>query len=62
MNSVGIDISKHEMQSLASILPEYLAVMDMFGVGPTLDPQFIAENRRYTPLLLEESIGGLCRP
>ena len=34
---------KHEMQSLASMLPEYPVVMDMFGVGPTLGPQLIAE-------------------
>lgn len=34
---------KHEMQSLASVLPEYPVVMDMFGVGPTLGPQLIAE-------------------
>ena len=27
---------KHEMQSLASMLPEYPVDMDMFGVGPTL--------------------------
>ena len=31
------------MQSLASVLPEYPVVMDLFGVGPTLDPQLIAE-------------------
>lgn len=34
---------KQEMQSLASQLPEYPVVMDMFGVGPTLGPQLIAE-------------------
>lgn len=34
---------KQEMQSLASKLPEYPVVMDMFGVGPTLGPQPIAE-------------------
>ena len=34
---------KHEMQSLASMLPEYPVVMDMFGVGPTLGPKLIAE-------------------
>ena len=34
---------KQEMQTLASRLPEYPVVMDMFGVGPTLGPQLIAE-------------------
>src|SRR5699024_3050928 len=32
-----------EMQSLASCLPEYPVVMGMFGVGPTLGPQLLAE-------------------
>lgn len=34
---------KQEMQSLASSLPEYPVVMKMFGVGPTLGPQLMAE-------------------
>ena len=34
---------KKEMQALASSLPEYLVVMKMFGVGPTLGPQLMAE-------------------
>ena len=34
---------KQEMQSLAASLPEYPVVMEMFGVGPTLGPQLIAE-------------------
>ena len=41
--SAALVALKHEMQSLASMLPEYPAVMDMFGVGPTLGPQLIAE-------------------
>ena len=41
--SAALAALKHEMQSLASVLPEYPAVMDMFGVGPTLGPQLIAE-------------------
>ena len=41
--SAALAALKHEMQSLASMLPEYPAVMDMFGVGPTLGPQLIAE-------------------
>ena len=31
------------MQSLTASLPEYPVVMEMFGVGPTLGPQLIAE-------------------
>ena len=31
------------MQSLAASLPEYPVVMEMFGVGPTLGPQLMAE-------------------
>ena len=41
--SAALVALKQEMQSLASTLPEYPVVMDMFGVGPTLGPQLIAE-------------------
>ena len=41
--SAALAALKHEMQSLASMLPEYPAVMDLFGVGLTLGPQLIAE-------------------
>ena len=41
--SAALTALKQEMQSLASMLPEYPVVMDMFGVGPTLGPQLIAE-------------------
>lgn len=34
---------KKEMQTLATQLPEYPIVMGMFGVGPTLGPQLMAE-------------------
>lgn len=34
---------KKEMLTLASSLPEYPVVMKMFGVGPTLGPQLMAE-------------------
>jgi len=34
---------KQEMQTLASSLPEYPVVMNMYGVGETLGPQLIAE-------------------
>lgn len=36
--STALAALKHEMQSLASMLPEYPVVMDLFGVGPTLGP------------------------
>lgn len=41
--SAALAALKQEMQSLASQLPEYPVVMEMFGVGPTLGPQLIAE-------------------
>ena len=41
--SAALAALKHEMQALASMLPEYPVVMDMFGVGPTLGPRLIAE-------------------
>lgn len=41
--SAALVALKHEMQALASMLPEYPVVMDMFGVGPTLGPQLMAE-------------------
>lgn len=34
---------RSEMQSLAASLPEYPVVMGMFGVGPALGPQLMAE-------------------
>ncbi len=34
---------QHEMLTLASQLPEYPVVMQMFGVGPVLGPQLMAE-------------------
>ena len=34
---------KKERQTLAAQLPEYPVVMEMFGVGPTLVPQLMAE-------------------
>lgn len=41
--STALAALKQEMQSLSSQLPEYPVVMKMFGVGPTLGPQLIAE-------------------
>lgn len=41
--SHSVETYRAEMNRLASMLPEYPVVMDMFGVGPTLGPQLIAE-------------------
>lgn len=41
--SAALAALKLEMQSLASSLPEYSVVMRMFGVGPALGPQLMAE-------------------
>ena len=38
-----ISAIQHEMLTLASQLPEYPVVMRMFGVGPVLGPQLMAE-------------------
>ncbi len=34
---------RQKMQSLAATLPEYLVVMEKYGVGPSLGPQLMAE-------------------
>ncbi len=41
--SAALVTLRNEMQSLAASLPEYPVVMGMFGVGPTLGPQLMAE-------------------
>lgn len=41
--SAALAALKQEMLTLASLLPEYPVVMEMFGVGPTLGPQLMAE-------------------
>lgn len=41
--SAALAAIKQEMDSLASSLPEYPVVIKMFGVGPVLDPQLMAE-------------------
>ena len=41
--SAALAALKQEMLSLASQLPEYPVVMDMYGVGPALGPQLMAE-------------------
>lgn len=41
--SANVEHVRHEMNRLASTLPEYSTVLAMKGVGPTLGPQLIAE-------------------
>ena len=41
--SAALAALRNEMQSLAESLPEYPVVMRMFGVGPVLGPQLMAE-------------------
>ncbi len=41
--SAALAALRNEMQSLAASLPEYPIVMGMFGVGPALGPQVMAE-------------------
>ena len=41
--SAAMAALRNEMQTLAASLPEYPVVMKMFGVGPVLDPQLMAE-------------------
>ena len=41
--SAALAALRSEMQSLAASLPEYPVVMGMFGVGPALGPQLMAE-------------------
>ncbi len=42
-SSIALATLQQEMQSLAASLPEYDMVMSMFGVGPALGPQLMAE-------------------
>ena len=41
--STALAALRNEIQSLAASLPEYPVVMGMFGVGPALGPQLMAE-------------------
>ncbi len=41
--SAAVAALKKQMRTLASTLPEYPIVMGMFGVGPSLGPQLMAE-------------------
>lgn len=41
--STALAALKQEMNTLAASLPEYPVVMEMFGVGPALGPQLMAE-------------------
>lgn len=42
-SSAALAAIKQQMQDLASTLPEYPIVMGMYGVGPSLGPQLMAE-------------------
>ena len=42
-SSKALAAIKQQMQDLASTLPEYPVVMGMYGVGPSLGPQLMAE-------------------
>lgn len=52
--STALAALRQEMQPLAASLPEYPAVMDVFGFGHALGPQLCA------PFSFQESGGGLC--
>lgn len=41
--STALAALRNEMQSLVASMPEYPVVMGMFGVGPALGPQLMAE-------------------
>lgn len=41
--SSAVAVIRREMNALAESLPEYPVVMEMFGVGPSLGPQLMAE-------------------
>ncbi len=41
--SAALAALRQEMQTLAATLPEYPVVMQMFGIGPSLGPQLMAE-------------------
>lgn len=41
--SKTVEIFRQQMNQLASQLPEYKAVMDLYGVGDSLGPQLMAE-------------------
>ncbi len=43
VTSTALATLRNEMQSLSALLPEYPVVMVMFGVGPVLGPQLMAE-------------------
>ena len=41
--SIAVAALRKQMQAIASTLPEYPVVIDMYGVGPVLGPQLMAE-------------------
>ena len=56
---------RQEMNAHASRLPEYPVVMELFGVGPTLGPQLMAEIgdvRRFHPKKALVAYAGIYAP
>ena len=53
-----ISAIQHEMLTLASQLPEYPIVMRMFGVGPVLGPQLMAEIGDVRRFHCKQSLGA----
>ena len=56
-----ISAIQREMLTLASPFPEYPVVIRMFGVGPVLGPQLMAEIGDVRRFDRKQSLGGLCR-
>lgn len=59
--STALTTLRNEMQSPVALLPEHPVVMGLFGVGPALGPQLMAEIALCTPLPLQEDAGGIYR-
>lgn len=53
--SRSVETYRSEMNKLASQLPEYSVVMEMYGVGESLGPQLMAEIRDY----VHRIVGGM---
>lgn len=64
----AISVIQHEMLTLSSQLPEYPVVMQMFGVGPVLEPQLMSEvddvrrfNRKQSLVAFSDMDAPLCQ-
>ena len=56
-----LSVIQNEMLTLASKLPEFPVVMKMFGVGPVLGPQLIAEIGDVRRFHHKQSLVAFCR-